>query len=442
MDDQRPTEPAPPPELRSAVRLWLMEIADDGVKTHHLPHAGRLVIGRAAASEIRIDRDSISRRHAALTMGTELALEDLGGVNGTYVRGEKLAAGTSIALRIGEVFYLGTVAMVVQQAVELGDRVERGAVVDDVAMRAIHAQLALVAAGELPVLLLGETGVGKEVSADLLHALSPRRDRPLVKLNCGALTETLLESELFGHERGAFSGAAVAKTGLLEAAGDGTVFLDEVGELTPSTQVKLLRVIEERAVRRVGAVKTRAIAARFVSATNRDLEQQVARGTFRADLYYRLAGATITIPPLRERQDAIEPIATAIVETAARRIGRAPPAIAPETLALLRGYRWPGNIRELRNVVERGVLMASGQQILPEHLPAALTESSAAAAPPGAVPWWQPDAAAQERARIIAALEATNGHQGKAAEKLGISRRTLLNRLDALDIPRPRKNNG
>ena len=439
MADQRPTVPAPPPAAGGRHRLWLMVITDDRVETHVLPLEGTVVIGRDPSAAIRVDRESVSRLHASLAIGAELVVEDLGGVNGTHVAGVRLGRGVSATVRFGEVFHLGTTAMVVQQAVELADGPPTDAVVTDLAMREIHATLQRVAAGDLAVLLLGETGVGKEVSADLLHRLSPRREGPLVKLNCGAFIETLLESELFGHERGAFSGAVAAKAGLLETAAGGTVFLDEVGELPPSTQVKLLRVLEERAVRRVGALRATPIDVRFVAATNRDLEAGVGRGEFRADLFYRLAGATVVIPPLRQRVDAIEPLARAIIEAAARRAGRPPPTLEAETLAVLRAHRWPGNVRELRNVLERAVLMATVPTLLPEHLPAAMTAGAAAVTVPGAAQWWQPDAAAQERARIIAALEASGGHQGKAAELLGISRRTLLNRLDALGLPRPRK---
>ena len=439
MADQRPTVPAPPPETRGDHRLWLMVITDDRVDTFPLPRRGRVVIGRDPGADLQVDRPNVSRSHAALTTGGDLVIEDLGSVNGTHVSGTRLTGGATATLRFGEVFHLGTTAMVVQQAMTVADEPVADVVLTDTAMRDVHATLARIASGDLPVLLLGETGVGKEISADLLHRLSPRRVQPLVKLNCGAFVESLLESELFGHERGAFSGAVAAKAGLLETADGGTVFLDEVGELAPSTQVKLLRVLEERAVRRVGAVKARPIDVRFVAATNRDLEAEIQRGRFRADLYYRLAGATVVVPPLRERQDAIEPLAHALIAAAARRGGRAAPTLAAATLAILRAHRWPGNVRELRNVLERAVLMAPESIILPEHLPSAMIAAAPTAGVPGAAPWWQPDAAAHERARIVAALEASSGHQGKAAALLGMSRRTLLNRLDALGLPRPRK---
>jgi two-component system, NtrC family, response regulator AtoC len=226
-----------------------------------------------------------------------------------------------------------------------------------------------VAASDISVLILGETGVGKERMAEELHRLSPRAAKPLVRLNCAALSDSLLESELFGHERGAFTGAHERKIGLLEAAGGGTVFLDEVGDMPSLTQVKLLRVLEERQVRRVGATASVGIDVRFVSATNRNLEQAIALGTFREDLYFRLNGIALVIPPLRDRPSEIEGLARHFIAEACRRAGRAPPRISREALQLLLAYPWPGNIRELRSVIERAVVLCDGDRLLPPHLP-------------------------------------------------------------------------
>jgi hypothetical protein len=243
-------------------------------------------------------------------------------------------------------------------------------VVQDGAMQRLQRLVKRIAVGTISVLLLGETGVGKEVLAESLHNESLRSKKPFLRLNCAALTETLLESELFGHERGAFTGAVHAKPGLLETAQGGTVFLDEVGELPHSTQVKLLRVLEERKVFRVGALKPRPIDVRFISATNRDLETQVAMGAFRQDLFFRLNGIALVIPPLRERLDEIEGLAKAFIQSASAQAGRArPPVLSLEALTLLRRYGWPGNIRELRNVIERAVLLCGDGPIALEHLP-------------------------------------------------------------------------
>jgi transcriptional regulator with PAS, ATPase and Fis domain len=284
------------------------------------------------------------------------------------------------------------------------------------------------------------------------------------------LTESLLESELFGHERGAFTGAVQAKPGLLETADGGTVFLDEIGELPMSTQVKLLRVLEERQVLRVGSLKARPIDVRFVAATNRDLEAEIDRGTFRRDLYYRLNGISLMIPPLRERVSEIEGLARAFILNACRQVGRGrPPALAADALDLMRRYSWPGNIRELRNVIERAVLLAGDGDIGVEHLPVEKLRATLAhpstpdlasfnpppASPPPAAPAAAPprpaDAAATDSGRLRADLEAverqhildalakTGGNQTEAARLLGISRRTLLTRLDHYAISRPRK---
>ncbi len=303
------------------------------------------------------------------------------------------------------------------------------------------------AAGDIPVLVLGETGVGKEVLARMLHALSPRASKALVCLNCAALPEALLESELFGHERGAYTGAVQTKPGILESAKGGTVLLDEVAEMPLNVQAKLLRVIDQREVLRLGTTAPRAIDVRFVAATNRDLEAEVARGAFRADLYYRLNAAQIVIPPLRQRRDEIAPLARTFVSMACRRAGRAgEPRLSPEALSLLLEYPWPGNVRELRNVIERAVLLAPEDVILPDHLPSEKLVPTAGATGGGAerrrismlrpriaLPGLDPDEPTltddPEKARILRVLEECDFNQTRAAGCLGVSRRTLVSRL-------------
>lgn len=244
------------------------------------------------------------------------------------------------------------------------------AVVADRRMQDLYRLAERIAAGNIAVLILGETGVGKEVLAERVHRMSPRSSKPYLKLNCAALSETLLESELFGHERGAFTGAVSSKQGLLETANGGTVFLDEVGELPHATQVKLLRVLEERVVQRVGGLKPIPLDVRFIAATNRDLETEIVRGTFRQDLYFRLNGATLVIPPLRERASEIPDLARAFISQAARNMGLgSQPALSREALAMMVSYSWPGNIRELRNVAERAVLLCGDGPIESSHLP-------------------------------------------------------------------------
>jgi DNA-binding NtrC family response regulator/pSer/pThr/pTyr-binding forkhead associated (FHA) protein len=313
-------------------------------------------------------------------------------------------------------------------------------------MRRVQALAGRAAAGDINVLILGETGVGKEVLARFIHAASARAARPMVSLNCAALSAALLESELFGHERGAFTGAAQAKAGLLETAPGGTVFLDEVGELPLALQAKLLRVIETREVLRVGGVRPRKIDVRFVAATNRDLEAEVARGGFRRDLYFRLNGMTVTIPPLRERPADIPLLARAFVAELARAgrpraVGR--PEISEPAMAVLRAHGWPGNVRELRNVIERALLLCDGATLLPQHLPQPVTYADAGAGVDGGATG-APTAPARttapdERARILAALAACGGNQSRAARQLGISRKVLIARLDSYGVARPRK---
>ncbi len=342
-------------------------------------------------------------------------------------------------------------------------------------LRDLRRLVERIAPSNISVLILGETGVGKEVMAEEIHRRSLRARAPFLRLHCAALTESLLESELFGHERGAFTGAVQAKQGLLESANGGTVFLDEIGELPMSMQVKLLRVLEERRVRRVGALESRPIDVRIVAATNRDLESEISRGAFRQDLYFRINGVSLLIPPLRERLDEIAALTDAVLRDVCRKEGRAQvPDIDPAAMAMIRRYDWPGNIRELRNVLERAVLLAERGVIQLEHLPVSKMKATVSVdrAPPGE---WAPAPAAakveeatpvallkplsapppsspsgvrrqlfnaEEAVQIAAirdALARCGGSQKAAAEVLGVSRRTLINWLIKYDLPRPRK---
>jgi transcriptional regulator with PAS, ATPase and Fis domain len=329
------------------------------------------------------------------------------------------------------------------------EHVDPDVVIVDDRMLGLHKLIARVASTDITVLLLGETGVGKEVLADMLHRCSKRADKPFLRVNCAALTETLLESELFGHERGAFTGAMHAKPGLFEVAEGGVLFLDEVGELLPSTQSKLLRVLDERKVLRVGGLKPKSIDVRLVAATNRDLEAEVERGNFRLDLMYRLNAMSIVVPPLRERVGEIEPLARAFARTFAGRLQRPVPRISPSAMALLQSYSWPGNVRELRNVIERAVILCADDEIGPSDLPTDKLRSTFAidqkqllesrlnpAGPAGTAGEATGD---DERQRVIAALEACAGNQTHAAKLLGVSRRTLITRIEKFAVPRPRK---
>jgi two-component system, NtrC family, response regulator AtoC len=294
-----------------------------------------------------------------------------------------------------------------------------------------------LAAGTINVLLLGETGVGKEVFAEKIHRRSPRANHPLVKLNCAALAEQLLESELFGYEKGAFTGANTSKPGLLETADGGTVFLDELAELPLTLQAKLLRVLEDRAVMRVGATKTRPIDVRFVAATNKDLEAAMADGTFRKDLFFRLSAATLMIPPLRERPAEIAALAKRFITQFAKQLGRPAPALTPVAQKVLDSYDWPGNVRELRNVIERAVLLTGDEPIGPELLP--IDKIRATLMSDDASSDLRSRREAYEREVVIDALEKANGNQTVAARILGIARRTLITRIEQYGLPRPRK---
>jgi two-component system response regulator AtoC len=461
--------PALDPHTRAAVRetakarasegasdtagVFLLVVGRDAYATYDLPASGALTIGRGESNAVRVDDPLASRAHACLHVGDAMYLEDVGSVNGTRVKDRVVKPGERVRITIGETIQIGSSVLIVQRRAAQADLIRPETLRDEgmaitlappnpragEAMRRVHELAQRAAAGTINVLITGETGVGKELLAETVHRASPRHGGPYVCLNCAALSETLLESELFGHERGAFTGAVQAKLGLLETAAHGTLFLDEVGELPLSTQAKLLRVIETREVARLGSVRPHRIDVRFIAATNRDLEAEVVRGAFRADLYYRLNGITLTIPPLRSRLEEIRPLAETFLRQICRDLGRQPPMLPPASVAHLEAHGWPGNIRELKNVIERAVLLCEGQILEPQHMPLErpLTESqklpTTSPAPPAS------KTARNERDRIIEALASCAGNQSRAAKMLGIPRRTFVSKLDAYQIPRPKK---
>ena len=286
-----------------------------------------------------------------------------------------------------------------------------------------------VAPTDSTVLITGETGAGKEMAAKLIHSRSSRRFRPFVVVECAALQESLLQSELFGHERGAFTGADRAKPGLFEVAHGGTIFLDEIGEISQTTQVKLLRVLDTSTFRHVGGTAEVHVDARVLAATNRDLAAMVRQGLFREDLFYRLSTITLEIPPLRTRGSDVDMLARHFVGVLNERFGCSK-QLSEAALQLIRSHRWPGNVRELLHVVESAMVVCEGPQILTEHLPMALrTPPVAAATPPPAESTALTTLVELERRQIRLALEATGGHRGQAARILGISERNLYRKL-------------
>ena len=435
-------------------------VPGDAITVVPLPTRGTVTLGRHEACDVWIDNCSVSRRHAILHLGPVLRIQDLGSINGTFVRDARSTTDTTHPLRrlsketfeitIGERVNLGPIPIVVRRAAAKNQGAsapDHGAVMRDPAMQALYDQVTRAARSPISVLVLGETGVGKELLARAVHERSPRARGPFLELNCAALPPSLLESELFGHEKNAFTGANQARAGLLESADGGTIFLDEVGELPLPVQIKLLRVLEDRKVLRIGGRMARKLDVRFVSATNRDLDAEVARGMFRQDLYFRLNGVSFVIPPLRARVAEIAPLAELFLAAAGQTLDRTEPLrLSPEALGYLERYAWPGNVRELRNVMERAAVLSSGDAILPADLPGHITNVASgpvrgAGVPAVSAAAGKPAAAegAMERQRIIEALQRSAGNQTRAAKLLGMPLRTLVNRLAEHDIPRPRK---
>jgi DNA-binding NtrC family response regulator len=297
------------------------------------------------------------------------------------------------------------------------------------AMLEVYKLVARVSEGRSTVLLQGESGTGKELIARAIHANSPRRQRPFIPVNCGALPDTLLESEMFGYEKGAFTGAVGTKAGLFEAANGGTLFLDEISELGPALQVKLLRVMQDQEVRRVGGTTSLKVDVRIIAATNRDLEQFVKEGKFRDDLYYRLNVVRITLPTLAERREDIPMLAHHFLQKYAGGSARAVRGFLPDTMALLQQYRWPGNVRELENAIERAVSLSHGPLLTPDDLPAALRQPESPGGDKTEVSDQREEVCLTleevEKRHLIRVLKETKGNKVKAAKILGIDRRTL-----------------
>jgi DNA-binding NtrC family response regulator len=305
------------------------------------------------------------------------------------------------------------------------------------AMIELYKEIARVAPSRTTVLVMGESGTGKELVARAIHKHSPRADKKFVAVNCGALTETLLEAELFGHVRGAFTGAIGDRKGLWEEASGGTLLLDEIGETTPAMQVKLLRALQEGEVKRVGSSQSARVDTRVVAATNRELEQEVKAGNFREDLYYRLSVVIIRVAPLRERRSDIPLLAEHFLRASAMKVGRGRLRLSEETLKLLVAYQWPGNVRELESFVEYAALHARGSEVMPEDLPAKLQTNevrAASRAPFSALFEDLPSLDEVERRYLQHVLKMVEGNRTRAAEILGVDRRTLYRMIERFHL--------
>jgi two-component system response regulator AtoC len=442
------------PSSRASRHLQLVVLESTGLTIYPLPETGSVSIGRAEECDVRIGDALASRRHATLHL-SPLSIVDADSVNGTRLGSRRLDSGVHEGFQLGQAISIGASILIVRRADPRAARThyQRSAtplpfvvgcatVVRDPAMQRLYSLVERLAKGQISVLILGETGVGKEVIADAMHRGSARSTAPLLKINCATLSDALIESELFGYERGAFTGAVTAKPGLIELADGGTVFLDEVGELSLSLQAKLLRLLETREVMRIGGLRARSVDVRFLFATNCDLEQGVASGTFRSDLFFRLKGAVVEVPSLRERSSEIIALAETFLARAAQQMQLAEaPQLSEAAKARLLAYSWPGNVRELRNEIERATLLWNGGQIQPEEFafdqPDRTAAPRTAAAPsPTEVP---PRGVDSERERIAQALVDCGGNQSRAAESLGIPRRTLVRKIAQLGLPRPRR---
>jgi DNA-binding NtrC family response regulator len=429
----RRRDPTVPIELIPAAgRARLIVSPPKGAPTRVPVRGRRLRVGSGADADIVVDDPHVSRIHCEVEPGPDgLTLRDLGSTNGTFIGG---AAIKEVVLTPGSVVTLGGSHLMVEVDATVPPELPIARFGDAVAaspgMMQVFAMLGKLGPSDVTTTLIGETGTGKDVLARAVHAGSARADGPFVVFDCGAVAASLIESELFGHERGAFTGAVAEHQGAFERAVDGTLFLDEIGELPLDLQPRLLRALEQREIRRVGGGTEIPVDVRVIAATNRDLSAEVGAGRFRQDLYFRLSAAVVEIPPLRERKEDLPVLVDMILGEAGRDV-----TITATALAALSGYDWPGNVRELRNVLITAVAMVDGPILDVRHLmfPALARARGAAEAKPEPrlddLPLAGQSLEALERAAIAQTLEQESGNRSRTARVLGIAPSTLYEKI-------------
>ena len=423
--------------LRRKLRLEVLRGPDSGrAETFGLEE---ITVGSLPGSDLALTDSSVSRYHLRIAASRRgFVITDLDSTNGTFIgslRVGEVVAAEAVILRLGD-SELRLTPLTDEQEVPLHSSDRLGSMVGrSPRMRALFAQVQPVAASSATVLLSGETGTGKELLAEQIHNASPRRDRPFVVVDCAAIPDTLLESELFGHRRGSFTGATSERTGAMELANSGTLFLDEVGELTPAAQPRLLRALENRQIKPVGADRHISLDVRIIAATNRDLRLAVNKGTFRADLFYRLSVVRLQLPPLRDRPEDIELLAGLFMEQLWQQSSPTspPPPLAAETIQRLVNHSWPGNVRELRNFMERVAVLAQGASGIQPELdpPPAGAGDGVTAVIHGELPYKEAKMKWIDRfevAYITGLLRRSDGNVAAAARQAGVDR-TYLFRL-------------
>ncbi len=438
------------PEAGQIGRAWLIVRHPDREQPElvELALEREVVIGRLGShAQVVVEGSKVSRKHALVAhRGEYVEVRDLGSLNGTQVGGSVLRSGSARLrggeqLRIGESEILLAVTRTSRRAASdaaASNLPNDGIVLAEPSMQQVFMLLQRLAPLKTSVLIEGESGVGKQVIAEHLHQLGPRASAPFIHVNCASLPESLAESALFGHERGAFTGADRRKHGYFEAASGGTLFLDEIAELPLALQSKLLVVLEQSTVTRVGSTEAVRIDVRIACATHQDLSARVKRGEFREDLWFRLSAFALKIPPLRERPRELMLLAELFLRDIAATAAQPAPRLTEEARRALQRYHWPGNVRELRNTMEFAFVMAAGADVLEQHLPSRRVASgpvelAATSAPDAPLPTRLDEL---ERRELSAAMAAEAGNQTRAARRLGISRRALIHKLDKFCMSR------
>lgn len=396
-----------------------------------------LVVGRKPPSDVVIEDAELSRQHARFVWeGSGVRVQDMGSTNGTFSGGERI---DDVVLAVGDEVLLGSVTACVHAPTAAASMAPPSdVVISSPAMQELHGEAMRVAGADVSVLLTGETGVGKDVLARLMHKASSRSEQPMLAINCGAVTSSLIQSQLFGHERGAFTGADRRVAGIFEQADGGTVFLDEVGELPMEAQVSLLRVLETGTFTRVGSQQELSVDVRVLSATSRDLGEMCQNGLFRTDLLYRLNTVHFAIPPLRTRREEIPVLAMHFLTLAQKKHKTSITGFSSEAIQALGQAAWPGNIRELRNVVERAAIMTRGTEIELQDIAGSLRDAPAVSTPP----LLDSDLKLKDQVRryeaelILEALREANWNQTEAARRLEIPIRTLAHKIQKFDLKR------